>query len=496
MRCGVIIEATDSNAMRTLSLITERCSPPPHWQLRLRLALATSILAATLLAGCAPTTELPQLRKDVPAAWRNAVGKTDLPPDPTPNLDSWWRTFDDASLDRLIERALAQNLTLQQAQLRMRGARALQHRANTQFMPQLSFHTFSQPDPAATTSFYEIGFDANWEFGFFGRGLANRRVAAADLQAAATDAVAARVSLIAEVARNYLDLRAAQARKQILERIVALRQQRVDLSKLRLHLHLDSQTQVDQLDTDLAQAQADAADPGQAIVDAQQALAVLLAETEPDASLIAVGPQPALHRVSFAQTPADLLRTRPEIRKAELHILRAAGELGIARADLYPKLALGGTLISSTRLVGDVDRPNKAVMSVGPLIDIPLIDWGARHNVVDARDVALQAAVLAYRQAVLEGLAEAETALAQWQHARAAATAATQTVAIAARATERSQTLQRIGLGDASESATASVVAAQAQLQRAQAQHAQDLAFIAVYKSFGGNLPPLQMDVR
>ena len=482
--------------MRILALIPGLCSSRPHWQLRLRLALTSGILAATLLAGCAPTTQLPQLRKDVPAAWRNATAKTDLPPGPVPDLDSWWRTFDDTSLDHLIERALAQNLTLQQAQLRLRGARAMQHRAGTQFKPQLSFHTFSQPDPAATTSFYEIGFDANWEFGFFGRGLANRRVAAADLQAAATDAVAARVSLIAEVARNYVDLRAAQARKHILDRTVALRQQRADLGKLRLHLHLDSQTQVDQLDTDLAQAQADAAEPAQAIVQAQAALAVLLAETEPDASLTAAGPQPALHGVSFAQTPADLLRTRPEIRKAELDVLHAAGELGIARADLYPKLALGGTLISSTRVVGDVDRPNKAVLSVGPLIDIPLLDWGARHNVVDARDAALHAATLAYRQAVLEGMAEAESALAQFQHARAAVAAARQTVAIAERATERARTLQRIGVGDAAQSATAGIADAQAQLQRAQAQHAADLAFIAVYKSFGGNLPPLQMDVR
>jgi NodT family efflux transporter outer membrane factor (OMF) lipoprotein len=452
-------------------------------------------LASLLLAACSPITSIPPLRKDVPLSWRNApVDSAKL--GPAPDLDSWWHGFHDAQLDRLIERALAQNLTLQQAQLRLRSARAMQHRSGTQFRPELSFHTFSQPDPAATTSYYEIGFDAQWEFGFFGRGLGNARVAAADLRAAATDIDAARVSVVAEVARSYADLRAAQTRAAILDHIVELRQRSLDLDKVRLRLHLTAAAEVDKLEADLAQAQADAAESAQPIVAAQQTLAVLLAETGPDASLLARGPQPIAPDTAFAQTPADLLRTRPEIRAAELNVLRAAGELGIAKADLYPKLALGGTLISSTRVVGDIDRPNKAIPSAGPMIDIPLFDWGARRDVVRARGANLKATVLAYRQAVLEGVAEAETALAQWHSQRQRLVAADTLLATSEHAIERTRKLQRIGLADAADSAAADTAAAQAQLQHTLVEHDAALAYIAVYKSFGGTLPPLRMDAH
>lgn len=457
---------------------------------RTRILLAAA--ACSLLGACAVSTPLPDLHADLPAHWHNA------PPEsaklgPQPNLDSWWKAFDDAQLDALIQRALAQNLTLQQAQLRMRAARAREHLAGTQFAPQLSFRTFSQPDPAATTSYYEVGFDALWELPLFGRGAGTARVAAADAQTAATQISAARVSITAEVARNYVDLRAAQARAAQFDRIVELRRYALELAQVRLRLKLASRDDVDKAAGELVQAQADAAEPAAAIAQAQQALDVLLAQAQPDASLQAPGPQPSLRDVQFTQAPADLLRTRPEIRVAELEVLNATGELGIARADLWPKLGLGGTLISATRVNGDLDHPNKAVPSAGPIIDIPLFDWGARRDTVTARDAQLQAAVLGYRQAVLEGVAEAESALAQWQRDHTRAAAAHAQLALADDAKVRAGTLQHIGLADKSDAVQSSIAQAQAQLQASVAQRDAAIAFIAVYKSLGGALPPLVM---
>jgi NodT family efflux transporter outer membrane factor (OMF) lipoprotein len=459
----------------------------------LRVA-ATGILAALVLVACALHTSLPDLPKDAPAAWRNAPSASDLPPGPAPDLDHWWHAFGDEQLNQLVERALAQNLTLQQAQLRLLGARALRHRAGTQFEPQVSFHTFAEPDPNGSTSYFEIGFDALWEFGFFGRGTGTKRVATADLQAAATDLAAARATLIAEVARSYIDLRAAQERASLLASIVAARQHARELGELRLRLNLASQSDLDKLDAELAQAQVEAAEPAQAMAQAQQALAVLLAEAEPDADLLGNGPLPVLNGVTFAQTPADLLRTRPEIRKAELDVLRAAGDLGIARADLWPKLAIGGFLTSATRMVGDVDRPNKAIPGIGPVINIPVFDWGARRDVVHAREAGLSVAVLAYKQAVLEGVGEAESALAQWQRAQQQLAASGSAVIAAERGAERARKLQQIGLADKTDNALAEIGAAQARLGHALAQREAGIAFIAVYKSFGGVLPPLQME--
>jgi len=318
-------------------------------------------------------------------------------------------------------------------------------------------------------------------------------VAAADLQVAAADVAAARATLIAEVARTYLDLRAAQTRAGLLEDVLATRRQNRELGDVRLRLNLATPADVDRLDAELAQATSEAAEPAQAIAQTEAALSVLLAESAPDDEVRAPREPPLLNNVTFAQTPADLLRTRPEIRKAELDVLRAAGELGIARADLWPKLGLGGFLTSSTRMVGDVDRPNKAIGGVGPIIQIPIFDWGMRRDVVNAREAGLQIAVLAYKQAVLEGVAEAESALAQWQRAQAQLAAAGTSVLAAARGSERTRKLQGMGLADNADTAAARIGSAQAQLNFAQAQREAGVAFIAVYKSLGGQLPPLQM---
>jgi len=452
-------------------------------------------VAVMLLVACVGPAPLPPLPQQAPGDWRNAPA-FDKTLGTAPNLDSWWHAFGDTTLDALIERARAQNLTLAQAQLRLRGARALQHRSATQFKPQVSFHTFAEPDPNGSTSYFEIGFDALWEFGFFGRGQADARVASADAQTAATDVVAARVSVVAEVARNYMDLRAAQARAALLDGIVAQRREKLRLAQKRVELRIGTRVDADRAEAELAQASADASEPAAAIAQAQQALAVLLAEDAPDATLAAAAPQPELAALAIGETPADLLRTRPEIRKAELNVLKAAGELGLARADLYPKLALGGSLTSSTRMVGDIDRPNKGIPAVGPVIQWPIFDWGARHDLVDARDAALQAAVLAYRQAVLEGVAEAESALAQLDRQQKRMRASAVSVRAFERAAQSAGQLRGFGLADDVDTANGALATAQAQLDRSLATHDLNLAFIALYKSFGGILPPLLPDPR
>src|SRR4029077_20187270 len=127
-------------------------------------------------------------------------------------------------------------------------------------------------------SYFEIGFDAVWELGFFGRSQADARVASADAQSAATDVIAARVSVAAEVARNYMDLRAAQTRAAILDGIVEQRREKVRLAGKLVELHLATTVDADRAEAESAQAVAEAGEPAAAIVQAQQALAVLLAE--------------------------------------------------------------------------------------------------------------------------------------------------------------------------------------------------------------------------
>jgi NodT family efflux transporter outer membrane factor (OMF) lipoprotein len=454
------------------------------------LTRRTVLLAmAAALAACATlSTPLPDLPGQTPAAWRNHEDAAGLQPD----LQSWWRAFDDPALDALVESSLQENLGIAMAELRLRAARRLQHRARTEFWPNLNFRVYEETAPGGATGFLEMGFDAEWEFGFFGRSKATARMGAADTNTAIVDAASARVSVTAEVAKNYVELRAAQARADIVDELVALRRRRVDLMQTRLRTRLASQVEVDRARAELQQAQADAGEPALSVKQTTQALAVLLGKAEPDADWSAHASQPQLPAVGIRQTPADVVRTRPDIRRAEQNVLHAAGELGIARADLWPKLGIVGTLISSTSVTGDVDHPNRAVPLLGPSVQIPLWDWGARRDVVDAREAALSASVLAYREAVLEGVAEVESALAQFAEKTARTERTQAALSLAEQSAQSAQTLQRVGLGDGLDTTSANLALAESRLAQVNARRERGLAYIALYKALGGALPPLE----
>ena len=452
------------------------------------MARSTVFVVAVALTGCTVQTPLPELPDVTPAAWYHQDPATaGLQPD----LQHWWHAFGDSTLDALVEAALRDNLGVAVSELRLRAARRLRHRASTEFWPNLNFRVYEETAPGGTTGFLEVGFDAQWEFGLFGRSKASARMAAADANTAVVDAASARVSVIAEVAKNYVELRAAQARAGILDQLITLRRHRVELMQTRLHTRMASELEADHVRIELQQALTEAAEPALSVQQTTQALAVLLGKAEPDADWSMHAAQPQLPALKIHPAPADLLRTRPEIRRAEQNVLHAAGELGIARADLYPKLGLNGTLISSTSITGEL-RPEKAVPLLGPTVQIPLWDWGARRDVVDAREAALSASELAYREAVLEGVAEVETALTQFADKTARTEHVRTTLELATQAAHSAQTLQRIGLGDGMDTTSADLVVVESCMAQINAQRERSLAFIALYKAFGGVLPPLE----
>jgi len=313
----------------------------------------------------------------------------------------------------------------------------------------------------------------------------------ADLNLAIIDEAAARVSVCAEVAKDYIDLRAAQARLHVAEQLVELRSRRFELMQVRVRTRLAAQAEADHAQAELEQARSEASE---AVAGARQSaavLAVLLGRMQPDSAWLVPATQPLLPELNIAQAPADLVRTRPEIRRAEQNVLRSAGELGIARADLYPRLGLVGSMISASALTGDI-HANKAVPLIGPTVQLPLWDWGARRDVAAARESALAASLLAYRQAVLEGIAEVESALAGFSDKTFRETSAAAAIALSERGTSAAGTLKRVGLGDGLDETQAQLGAGEARLQQINARRERALAFIALYKAFGGVLPPLE----
>jgi multidrug efflux system outer membrane protein len=434
------------------------------------------------LCGCA-VAPLPALNQETPAAWEHQAIDAGAP---APDLRGWWKAFNDPELDRLVETALADNLTVRQAALRIDASRALARNTNTEFLPQLSAHTFSEPAPDSSASYFQVGFDAKWELGLFGRAQSRARVTAADLAIAESDAQAARVSVVAEVVRCYIELRAAYLRRALLGQVDASANEKAELIATRVRLRLASER-------DLAQAQAEAAgteaaviEPQLAIDHARQRMAVLLARNEVEHEHVA-GDLPTLRGLRIEAVPADLLRTRPEIRRAENEVLKAAGERGLAHADLFPRLGLGGALSYASKVIGHTRLSDAdGIVTFGPAIEIPLFDWGARRAVVTARDAELSASLLAYRQAVLEGVAEAQTALATLARNRERLDVLERARQNLDRSAAAYKTLRRLGLADGLDRVASNNAQQRLQLETAQAQQDCSIAFVAFYKAMGG----------
>jgi len=193
------------------------------------------------IAGCA--APVPKLAQPLPAQWQHAVASD--PAKPT-DLHGWWHAFGDPELDALVDRALANNLDVAQAVERMRAVRAVQRSALTHYLPSLRASTSDVVEPSAHASYQLAGFDASWEFGLFGRAEGSRREARGALDASIADLRTAQVSLVAEVVREWIELRTAQQQEQLLSQINEARQHECELLQVRQHLQLVAPSAVDQ----------------------------------------------------------------------------------------------------------------------------------------------------------------------------------------------------------------------------------------------------------
>lgn len=453
-----------------------------------------SLLPLAVCAGLAACASVPVPRlpgDDLPATWRNAVRQSKAP---APDLRGWWKTFGDPQLNALVDHALHDNLDVRQAALHLRAARELEGVSSAAYKPQLAFRTLSTPTPQADADYFQAGFDAEWELGLFGRAQANQRIAEAEAESAAADLQSARVSLVAEVARAYLQLRGAQNREQSLQTLADASQRKLHLTTVREHLRLASRLEVEQAHAESARAQAALAEPRMDIARYSQTLALLLGRSEPPSGLLEAEPMPTLAQTGMASVPADLLRTRPEIVRAQAKVLKAAGELGIAHADRFPRIGLGGAITWASKVHGVSLGNSNHIAGIGPVIDIPLFDWGMRAAAEHARDDELKAALLAYRQSVLQGASEVETALAALHEGRLGLQNADEAADALQRGAQLGATLRKLGQADDLDVAEANIAAAKAEVAAEQAREREDIAFIALYKALGG--APLPSDRR
>jgi multidrug efflux system outer membrane protein len=447
-----------------------------------------------VLVGCA--SPLPKVDAPLPAQWQHAEAAEPARPS---DLQGWWHAFHDPQLDALVDRALASNLDVAEAVERLRAVRALHRTAQTRYLPTLRARTSDVVEPSANASYQLFGFDASWEFGLFGRAEGSRREASGALDASIADLRIVQVSLVAEVVREWIELRTAQQQEQLLLQIAEARRQEWTLLQVRQHLQLVASSAVDQAQVAMAQSSAALAEPRQAITASTQQLAMLLGQNRPDAAWLQPGKPPELGAWHLDSAPADLVRTRPEIARAEADVIQAAGAQALANADQFPSIGLGGSIDWSI----DIDNDHKHstspnfILSVGPELNIPLFDWGIRLAAKHAKDHELKASVLAYRQAVLKGVADVETSLSALQQQAQRE----QQISLAREALQRVdravQDRVRLRLDSPLDRVESQIALEQADAQLAQARAERSVAYVALFKALGGApLPtPAQLGV-
>ncbi|CAM3532712.1 NodT family efflux transporter outer membrane factor (OMF) lipoprotein [Paracidovorax anthurii] len=444
-------------------------------------------VALSLLAGCAATdggAGRPQAPA-MPPAWTAPVpqGAT------APELRAWWKAFRDPTLDAMVEEALEKNLDLAAAARRLREARLQAGRAAVQFRPSFSAGARTLQDISATDTYFHASIDMAWELGLFGAGESIRAAADADADSAQADSQGVRVAVVADVVRNYLDLQAARRQLHLLDRMGALDGRAATLADVRQRTRIGSADDSTQARVRTAQTRAARAAPEEALARAAQALSVLLGRVAPDPAWTAPEAAEAaatLPPFAFASLPADLLRTRPDVHAAEAGVRKAAAGLGLARSELYPRIAIMGSLLYSYNITRNRRTTSDNAPAIGPVIDIPLFDWGRRRMQVDAQTQALEGAALGYERAVRTAVAEAEGALAALSAQQARADALGTAVAAWGERTEVARTRVRLGLASEYDALATQRALLQAESEQATARDARALAFVALYKALGG----------
>ena len=347
------------------------------------------------------------------------------------NLSTWWTTLGDPTLDRLVATALSGNLDLRQAQARIGEERAMRDRVAGGYAPSVGasgsvtrrrlsengpLPIGSIPGLTRDQTIYDAGFDAGWEIDLFGRTRRAVQSAEATVQAAQDDAQGVRVSVAAEVARSYLTLRGTQRELAAREASVKTLQQTADLVSRRFDVGDAAQADVDAAQARLAAAGAAVPAIQARLRAAALGLGVLLgAPPEHELALLdTTAAEITLVPIPVGQR-AEILRRRPDVRAAERRLAARTADIGVATAELFPKLSIGAGGGFQSLDASQLFKSASQTFSIMPLISWRVFDGGRVHAEIHASEAREQQAALAYEKAVLGALGDAERALSDYK---------------------------------------------------------------------------------
>ena len=478
------------------------------------LGLMFAASAAAAIGGCAvgpnyktPAAAVPDAFDVGPASPPTTQATQPVANRPV-DITRWWSALGDPELDSLIDRAVQANLDLRIALMRLQQARTEEYVVTGGTLPLVDFAAGAGrgtgsdstrgriPGPlhsAANTSgdkeITEVaGFDAQWEIDLFGRFSRQVEASRADTQASAEARNAVLVTVVSDVARAYVDERALTQRLAVARHNLDIQQKSFELATARFKQGFTNELDVALAQRELATVQATIAPLEAAIAQAQRRLAVLLGRAPQDlyAELQPAKPLPSAPEQIQPGLPIELLRRRPDIRQAERQLAAATARIGVATADLFPRVALTAAGGFQGQGLGRLPDMTKGIWSVGPSLYWPFLDFGTIDAIVQVQDLRTQELLYNYRRAVLLAVEEVDNAISNYRAQRDrldrlndAVAASENAVRLATQRYERGLTI------------FLDVLDAQRQLfdlqdQQAVAEQSVVVQYIALYKALGG----------
>ncbi len=404
-----------------------------------RLTSVVAVFSFLPLAGCAvgPSTKRPQVA--VPKQWTVAPARGTSAK--LPETDAWWSSFRDPELDSLIERAANGNLDLKLALERVEEARAARGIARSGYFPSLDANASatrlrggfnqgviravpSSADPKARpslispfeTNSFQGNLSASWELDVFGGVRRGAQAATADVAAAEENRRDVVVILLGDVGRVYAQLRGFQRRLEIANKNIRTQQETLDLTTARAKAGLATELDVSRAAAQLETTRAAVPTLLSGIEGSIHRLSVLLGE-EPGAlrsELEKTEPIPSSGPDVQVVLPSDLLKRRPDIRRAEARVAAATARVGEARADLFPRFVLTGTAGRQATQLHDLTLGLGNFFSAGPGISLPLFTGGRIRSNIAVQSSRQRAALISYQSAVLNALEEVQNALVNY----------------------------------------------------------------------------------
>ncbi|WP_374356391.1 efflux transporter outer membrane subunit [Limnohabitans sp.] len=458
----------------------------------------TALALAALLASCATPMVGPDYRApkvSVPSGWSaQDVTQTATTVQPQPHAH-WWKQLQDQQLDQLIEQAIANNLSLKLAQARLQQARASRGVSSSGLLPTVSASAGTSRSNSSDVvsslperSLYDAGFDARWEIDVFGA--TRRGVEAADADVAASQANLnnVRVSLVAEVARNYVELRANQQRITIARENLASQSETLQITEWRYQSGLARASEVDQARTAREQTRAGIPDLEVSLTAAENRIAVLLGLHPGDlhSQLAQVKSLPAIPDSVATGIPADVLLNRPDLIAAERTLAAETARVGQKMAQRYPSLTLTGSFGWQAYSFAALGGADTIARSLAGTLAATLFDGGRLRGLVQVQSAVQEQALISYQASVLSALEEVENALKGYAAAHERVQARRSAAESAQNAAELTRKLYQSGLADFQQVLETQRTQLSTQDSLASADASLRTNLITLYKALGG----------